>query len=102
MTATPTPSPTPVWSGGGQLAGGSSGGGSRGFGDVWYTPTPLPIMDATPYIQVTLSIRTLPNEAVQAYNSLNYNNRLDFVYFIVIFFLVIGGFVTIIKRLENL
>lgn len=115
-TPTPTPTPTPIWnppvggtpsatpgwSGGGSLPGGASGGGSVGFGDVWWTPTPYPTSAATPALQLTIPVRTLPDEIVQGYNMLNQQSAFDMVWFVVLVGLIIGGVLSVNKRLSNL
>lgn len=120
MTATPTPTPTPIWnpsggptatpcwtgcspwSGGGDEPGGGSGGGSVGFFDIWFTPTPYPTSGATPPFQLNIPMQTLPNEIVQGYNSLNQNQVFDLVWILVTVSLVLGGVMSIYKRLQEL
>lgn len=97
-----TPTATPGWSGGGNLPGGGSGGGSRGFGDDWATPTFYPTSNATPPIQLTIPVRTLPDQIVQGYNTLNQQNAFDMVWLVVMLMLILGGVLSVQKRLSNL
>lgn len=120
MTPTPTPSPTPIWypngsptptpcwsgcspwSGGGDAPGGGSGGGSVGFGDEWFTPTPYPTSAATPPIQLTVEMRTLPDQIVQGYNMLNSHQAFDMVWFLVMVMLIVGGVTSVYRRIQAL
>lgn len=98
----PTPTGSPSWSGGGSFPGGGSGGGSRGFGDDWATPTFYPTSAATPALQLTIPVRTLPDEIVQGYNTLNQQNAFDMVWIVVMLGLILGGVLSIQKRLSSL
>ncbi len=122
-TPGPTPTPTPIWyqpgpthtpiatltgawsggsfSGGGNQPGGGSGGGSSGFGNDWPTYTPFPTSDATAQFSLALPPELLPSHIVQGYNTLNQNNAFDMVWFVVIVFSMVGGVMSIYRRLQG-
>lgn len=47
-------------------------------------------------------MQTLPNEIVQGYNSLNQNQAFDLVWILVTVSLILGGVMSIYKRLQEL
>jgi hypothetical protein len=80
---TPIPTPTPIY---------------------WATPTVIPTSAATPQFDLggVETVYTLAENLVQGYNMAESYGAMDYLYWVLIVAIVLGGIWSIVKRLKML